>query len=93
MSEPIGWNVYHLTRGIAGEEYSTFREFIPNERAGDGPPYVHRLGATHGPAFTVRDLLPSWEPPLSQFGTPVAPVRPFPVKAEPREVPEAFRRR
>ena len=59
----------------------------------NGPPYVYRLGATHGPALTVRDELPAWEPPLSQFGTPVAPVRLFPVKAEPQEIPEAFRRR
>ena len=59
----------------------------------EGPPYVHRLGATYGPALTVRDLLPPWEPPLSQFGTPVTPVKPFPVKAELQEIPEAFRRR
>lgn len=24
----------------------------------DGPPYVHRLGVTRGPAFTVRETLP-----------------------------------
>lgn len=59
----------------------------------EGAPYVHRLGAAHGPALTVRETLPRWQPPLSQFGTPVAPVRLFPVKAEPQEVPEAFRRR
>lgn len=31
VSEPVGWNVYHITRDLAGEEYATFREFIPNE--------------------------------------------------------------
>lgn len=57
------------------------------------PPYEHRLGVTRGPAFTVRDELPRWEPPLPTFGTCVTPVKPFPVKAEVREIPEAFRRR
>jgi hypothetical protein len=33
VSEPVGWNVYHMTRDLAGEEYITFREFIPNEEA------------------------------------------------------------
>ena len=83
MSEPVGWNVY---------EGSTFREFIPNEKAA-GSPWVHVLGAAHGPALTVRRLLPAWEPPLSRFGTWVTPTRPIPVKAEQQEIPEAFRRR
>jgi hypothetical protein len=83
MSEPIGWNVY---------DGSTFREFIPNEKAA-GSPWVHLLGATSGPAITVRDLLPRWEPPRPQFGMPLLSFEQFPVKGEPQEIPEAFRRR
>ena len=59
----------------------------------DGPPYAHRMGATRRPAFTVRDLLPSWEPPMSRFGTPARPVESLPAKARQEEIPEAFRRR
>jgi hypothetical protein len=60
---------------------------------GDGPPYTHRLGPTHSPAFTLRRLLAPWEPPLSQFGTPVLSFRPFPVGNKEQEIPKAFRRR
>jgi hypothetical protein len=61
--------------------------------ADDMPPYEHRLGATHGPAFTVRDELPRWEPPRSLFGTAVTLTRPLPAGNEQQEIPEAFRRR
>jgi hypothetical protein len=56
------------------------------------PPYEHRLGVTHGPAFTVRGLVPRWEPPESPWPRPL-PVEPPPPKGRPQEVPEAFRRR
>lgn len=56
------------------------------------PAHVHRLGATHGPAFTVRDLLPRWEPAQSPWPAPLV-VRPPPPKGRPQQVPEAFRRR
>jgi hypothetical protein len=57
-----------------------------------GPPYVHTLGATHRPAFTVVRLLPAWEPPVQRFGTYVTPTRPMPVRSDRQEIPEAFRR-
>lgn len=84
---------------LAEAAFEFMEEIRPKARVLDsapvsnGPPYVHRVGATHGPAFSMRRLLPSWEPPLPRFGTWVAPVRPFPVKAETQEIPEAFRRR
>lgn len=55
------------------------------------PPYEHRLGVTHGPAFTVRDLLPRWEPAQSPWPVPLV-VKPPAPKAERQEIPEAFRR-
>jgi hypothetical protein len=63
------------------------------ELASTLPPYEHRLGATHGPAFTVRETLPRWEPPRSLFGTAVTLTRPLPAGNEQQEIPEAFRRR
>jgi hypothetical protein len=59
----------------------------------EGPPYVHRLGPAHRPAFSVVRLLPAWEPPLPRFGTYVTPAMPLPVRSEPQEIPKAFRRR
>jgi hypothetical protein len=43
---------------------------------GEGPPYVHTLGATRRPAFTVRRLLPAWEPPWPPMRGPVPAGRP-----------------
>ncbi len=56
-----------------------------------GPPYVHRLGATRGPALTVRCTFPSWDPPRSPWPGPLR-VQPAGA-AGPQKVPEAFRRR
>jgi hypothetical protein len=84
---------------LADAVFEFMEEFRPKggvfgpELRGSLPPYEHRLGITRGPAFTVRDLVPAWEPPLPRFGTWVAPVEPFPVKTGQREIPEAFRRR
>lgn len=61
--------------------------------SGDVPPYVYVLGEVHGPAFTVRDMVPAWEPPVPRFGAQVAPAGPPRVEAEQQEIPEAFRRR
>jgi hypothetical protein len=63
-----------------------------DDLTGEGPPYVHVLGATRRPAFTVRRLLPAWEPLRPHFGTYVTPTKPLPVKSEPQEIPAAFRR-
>jgi hypothetical protein len=75
--------------GLAAAVFEFMQEIRPKGGV-IGPPYVHRLGPTYGPAFTVRDEFPRWEPPLSRFGVPVEPFRPIPVKGK---VPEAFRRR
>lgn len=70
-----------------------FMQEIRPEGGVIGPPYVHKLGPTRGPAFTVRDEFPRWEPPLPVFGTCVTPAKLIPVKGKMQEVPEAFRRR
>jgi hypothetical protein len=65
------------------------------ELLGTLPPYEYRLGATRRPALTVREILPSWEPPLPRFGPSVAPSGLLPVRTdtEQQEIPGAFRRR
>ena len=42
----------------------------------EGAPYVHVLGATRRPAFTVRRLLPAWEPPWPPLKGPALADRP-----------------
>lgn len=77
MSEAAGWNVY---------DGSVFREFIPNEKT--GPPWVHVLGAAHGPALTVREMLPPWW----AAHPPAWPSRKC-GECRQAEMPETFRRR
>lgn len=55
-------------------------------------PYVHTLGATWGPAFTIRKLLPAWEPPWPPMRGPAVgqscPTCTF--KRVPRVLPPVF---
>jgi hypothetical protein len=55
--------------GLAAAVFE-FMEGIRPKGGVIGPPYVHRLGPTHGPDFIIREMLPPWwavHPPAWPF--------------------------